>query len=119
MRTIVLAVIAALAVAASSHAQAASARRTVYFSSDRERVATLSQGGAVVASLTIPVGTLMTVTYTGQEANLSAKRFEAHGGVSVRVLRDSELHGRREADAMLAAPVALAGESIDLVVQER
>jgi hypothetical protein len=118
MRTILLAVIATLVVVTSSHAQAASARIAAYFSSDRERIVTLSQGGVVVASVTIPVGTLMMVTYTG-EPNLNAKRFEAHGGVSVRVLRDSELHGRLQADAMLAAPVTLAGDNIDLVIQDR
>jgi hypothetical protein len=104
----------------SALAQAQSDRRVVYFSSDRPRLVTLSQVGTDVVSFAVPVGTTMAVSYAANtEPNLSAPRFEAHGAIQVRLLRDEELHGRPQAEAMLTAPVVIGGDRIDLVVVER
>jgi len=101
-------------------AQGPSGRRVVYFSSDRPRLVTLSQAGTGVVSFAVPVGTTMAVSYAANtEPNLSAPRFEAHGTVQVRLLRDGDRHGRLQAEAMLTAPVVIGGDAVDLVVVER
>lgn len=108
MRLSVCAALVALT-ATVSGAENRSDRRVVYFSSDRARSVTLSQAGATLASFTVPIGTVMAVTYqSSAEPNLTTPRFEAHGSVSIRVVRESAIRGS-QADAFLVAPVMLAG----------
>ena len=119
MRLIVLTAIVAMTTAVMSGAENRSDRRIVYFSSDRARVVTLSQAGATLASFTVPKGTMMAVTcQLPGEPNLTAPRFEAHGAVSIRVFRESDLQGP-QAEAFLMAPVVLAADDVDLAIQQQ
>jgi hypothetical protein len=106
--------------ATNGGAQAQSDKRIVYFSSDRQRTVQLSHAGAGIVTFTVPVGTMMAVSYMTRTApNLTAPKFEAHGAVRVRLLPDTELRGAPLAEAMLLAPVMFGGDNVDLVVQRR
>jgi hypothetical protein len=59
----------------------------------------------------------MAVSYeSAAEPNLMTRPLKIHGTVQVRLLRDAELHGRSQAEAMVTAPVSIGGEDVDLMI---
>jgi hypothetical protein len=118
MRTQIVAGILLSVVGLVGHGQQAG-RETVYIAPNIARTVVISRSGAVLTTLAVPQGTVISVAYDTARSVLPVNdgRFEFHGNVEVRVLASSEKNPtERLQQAMLQSPVLLTATGVDVEI---
>jgi hypothetical protein len=121
MRTLLLASVLSLAVAGVGRGQAQAGRNTVYIAANIERTLTISRSGVVLTTLTIPQGTMISVTYDRPDSVLPATggRFVFRGNVQIRAMAVSQKPNQTLEAAMLASPIQLTAFDVDVFIVPR
>jgi len=119
MRTLAASSVLALSLVSVGHGQAQQpARNTVYIAPNIARTLTISRSG-VMMTLSIPQGTLLSVTYDTAGSVLPANdgRFAFHGNVEIRALAASQKQANMIlADAMERSPIQLTATDVDVAI---
>ena len=105
-----------------SRAQSTGLSGGIFFAPNSVRSVTLSKGGAVVASFSIPKGTYLSASYDDKQPHsITPGRWEFHGDIAVRVQPASAMQQRQPGQTveqvMNQAPVVLTGQGMDVVVE--
>src|SRR5258705_5197515 len=96
MRTLIAGFALAVSLVSIGHGQAPQpGRNTVYIAPNVARTVTISRSGVMLTALTVPQGTLISVTFDTAGSILPASpvsggRFVFHGNVEVRALATSQ-----------------------------
>jgi hypothetical protein len=97
----------------------AQVRQTVIIAPNIARTITVSRVGVVLVSLTVPQGTVLSVTYDEVRSRLPGAdgRFEFHGDVELRVVVASQrARSVTLEEAMQQAPLLLTIKAGDVVI---
>src|SRR5262249_55821232 len=119
MRTLIVSLVLAMALASVAYGQAQQpARNTVYIAPNVARTLTISRSDVIVTTIAIPRGTLISVTFdtAGTVLPQADGRFVFHGNVEIRAMAASQKPNLMLADAMLQAPIQLAATGVDVVI---
>jgi len=123
MRTLAASSVLALSLVSVGHGQAQQpARNTVYIAPNIARTLTISRSGVMMTTLSIPQGTLLSVTYDTAGSVLPANdgRFAFHGNVEIRALAASQKPANMIlADAMERSPIQLTATDVDVAIAPR
>jgi hypothetical protein len=112
----------ALCLVSHGRAQTTSSRNTLFIAPNVARTVTLSTSGVVVASLNVPRGTVLSVSFdqsqsTGPTAD--GTRFEFHGDIEVRAESVSQRQSGPLEQSFNQAPVVLTGKGVDVVIAQQ
>lgn len=95
-------------------------KNTMIIAPNIERILTISRSGVVLATVDIPKGTLVSVTFdtaeNGQPANNG--RFSFHGDVAIHALAASQQTSMLP-HALTEAPIQLAASGVDVAIGPR
>ena len=122
MRTLGIAAVLALSVVSVGHGQTQQAgRNSVVIAPNIARTVTISRSGVLLATVNIPQGTLISVTFDGAGSVPAAGdgRFNFRGNVEIHAMADSQRTAKLW-DAMLQqAPIQLTATGVDVAIAPR
>ena len=122
MKTLIIGTLLALTGVSTGHSQAPQgARNTVYIAPNVPRTLTISRAAVTLTTLTIPEGTLLSVTFDTARSVLPQAdgRFEFHGNVEIHAMASSQKPPLILEEAMRQSPIQLTATDVDVVIVPR
>jgi hypothetical protein len=119
MRTLIIGAVLAVSVVSVGRGQAQQpGRNSIVIAPNIARTLTISRSGVIVATLNIPQGTIISVTFDTAENGQPAGngRFVFHGNVEIHAVAASQ-RTEKLWDAMLRqAPIQLTASGVDVAI---
>jgi hypothetical protein len=119
MRTLIIGAVLALSVAVVGHGQAQQpGRNSIVIAPNVARTLTISRAGVLLTTLSIPQGTLISVTFdtAGNVPPAGDGRFAFHGNVEIHAMADSQ-RTQKLWDAMSQqATIQLTATGVDVAI---
>ena len=119
----VSALLVVVAIGTLGHAQGPQRGSILMNAVDWYRTVTMSKEGTVIAAVSVPPGTFVSVVYDKQgnpppESVLGAT-IKLHGDIEVHALSRTQYdHKEKIADALLASPVTISGTDVEVALTE-